>query len=109
MLEKMQLQESPEVTSAGSMVYLDSLKAGSTAVTVQSLLTVDGTKYVGYPYTMEYTFSTQYRRTQGIGGSQLTDTSGRLQLREFKLLFEDSGRFNVTTTSQGVSHSYALR
>ena len=108
MLEKMQLQEAPEVTSAGSMVYLDSLKAGSTAATGQSLVTVDGTQYVGYPYTMEYTFSTQYRRTQGIGGSQLTDTSGRLQLREFKLLFEDSGRFNVTTTSQGVSHSYAF-
>jgi hypothetical protein len=108
MLEKMQLQESPKVTSTGKMVYLDSLQAGSTAATGQSLVTVDGTNYVGYPYTMSYTFSTQYKRTQGLGGSQLTDTSGRLQMRKFSVLYEDTGHFNVETISQGVSHTYSF-
>jgi len=105
-LEKMQLQEAPEFTPSGSMVFLDGLTASSTALAGQSVVTVDSVDYVGYPYKMEYTFSTQYKRTQGLGGSLLTDTSGRMQMRQFKLLYENTGRFDVQTISQGVTHTY---
>lgn len=105
-LEKMQLQEAPEFTPSGSMVYLDGLKPGLVPDAGQEAVVVDGFAYVGYPYTMEYTFSTQYKRSQGAGGSQLTDTSGRLQLRQFKLLYQDTGMFEVETVTQGVVHNY---
>ena len=108
-LEKMQLQEKPEVTNSGKMVYMDSLAAGSSPATNQATFTVDGQSFVGYPYTMSYTFSTQYKKTNGLGGSQVTDTSGRLQLRNFKLLYKDTGMFDVTTvTNSGQSHSYTF-
>ena len=108
-LEKMQLQENPEVTNSGKMVYMDSLAAGSSPATNQATFTVDGQSFVGYPYTMSYTFSTQYKKTNGLGGSQVTDTSGRLQLRNFKLLYKDTGMFDVTTvTNSGQSHSYTF-
>jgi len=106
-LEKMQLQEAPEFTPSGSMVYLDGLQSANSPLSGQELVTVDGFQYAGYPYTMAYTFSTQYKRTQGLGGSQLTDTSGRLQMRQFKLLYEDTGHFTVETSSQGSSHTYS--
>ena len=108
LLEKMQLQESPEVTTTGKMVYLDALASGSTPAANQITTTIDGQSFVGYPYDMSYTFSTQYKRTAGAGGSQVTDTSGRLQLRNFKLLYKDTGSFKVTTNTQGVSHSYSF-
>ena len=107
-LEKMQLQESPEVTATGKMVYLDGLASGSTPATNQVTVTLDGESFVGYPYTMAYTFSTQYKRSAGAGGSQITDTSGRLQLRQFKLLYQNTGSFSVTTNTQGVVHSYGF-
>jgi len=106
MLEKMQLQESPEVTATGQMVYLDGLKAGTTLLANQVAVTVGSEAFVGYPYTMAYTFSTQYKRDRGAGGSQLTDTSGRLQLRQFKLLYQNTGKFSVSTDTQGTIHSY---
>ena len=102
----MQLQESPEVTATGKMVYLDALRTGTNELTNQSEVSIDGESFVGYPYTMSYTFSTQYKRSQGIGGSQLTDTSGRLQMRSFKILYENTGRFTVNTASQGATNSY---
>jgi hypothetical protein len=105
-LEKMQLQESPEVTATGKMVYLDALRAGTDELTNQSEVSIDGESFVGYPYTMSYTFSTQYKRSQGMGNSQLTDTSGRLQMRSFKILYENTGRFTVNTSSQGATNSY---
>jgi hypothetical protein len=105
-LEKMQLQESPEVTATGKMVYLDALRTGTNELTNQSEVSIDGESFVGYPYTMSYTFSTQYKRSQGLGGSQLTDTSGRLQMRSFKILYENTGRFTVNTASQGATNSY---
>lgn len=105
-LEKMQLQEAPEVTPAGKMVYLDALAEGSVTGEGQETVTIDDVSYVGYPYTMSYQFSTQYKRSAGAGGSQVTDTSGRLQLRQFKLLYQNTGKFEVTTTTQGVTHSY---
>ena len=107
-LEKMQLQESPEVTATNKMVYLDSLASGSSPAANQVTVTLDGESFVGYPYTMAYTFSTQYKRTSGANGSQLTDTSGRLQLRQFKLLYKNTGSFSVTTNTQGVIHSYGF-
>ena len=108
-LERMQLQEAPVVTTSGKMVYLDSLAAGSSPATNQVTFTVDGQSFVGYPYTMSYTFSTQYKKTSGLGGSQVTDTSGRLQLRNFKLLYKDTGMFGVSTvTTSGQAHSYTF-
>ena len=105
-LEKMQLQESPEITATGKMVFLDALESGSTPAANQITTTIDGESFVGYPYTMSYTFSTQYKKSVGAGGSQLTDTSGRLQLRNFKLLYQNTGMFKVTTLTQGIAHTY---
>jgi hypothetical protein len=105
-LEKMQLQEAPKLTSAGKMVYLDGITTGTVPAINQEVVTVDGESFVGYPYNMTYTFSTQYKRSQGAGGSQVTDTSGRLQLRQFKLLYQYTGRFTVTTNTQGLIHTY---
>lgn len=105
-LEKMQLQEAPKLTAAGKMVYLDAIEAGTVPATDQIAVTVDGENFVGYPYDMAYTFSTQYKRSQGAGGSQVTDTSGRLQLRQFKLLYKDTGKFTVTTDTQGMFNTY---
>jgi hypothetical protein len=105
-LEKMQLQESPEITATGKMVFLDALESGSTPAANQITTTIDGESFVGYPYTMSYTFSTQYKKSVGAGGSQLTDTSGRLQLRNFKLLYQNTGMFKVTTLTQGIEHTY---
>ena len=105
-LEKMQLQESPELTTTGKMVYLDGITAGTSPSANQVKTTIDGESFVGYPYTMSYTFSTQYKRSAGAGGSQVTDTSGRLQLRQFKLLYQNTGKFKVTTDTQGQLHTY---
>jgi hypothetical protein len=107
-VEKMQLQEQPVFKATDGMIYMDALSDSSTTAAGQTLVNVQGNDYTGYPYTMSYTFSTQYKRTQGQGGSLLTDTSGRLQLRQMTLLYEDTGRFSVTTTAHGVSHSYSF-
>lgn len=107
-LEKMQLQEAAEFTPSGKMVYLDSVKQGATAEEGQVVVNVDNVDYVGYPYSMEYTFSTIYKRNQGSNGSQITDTSGRLQLRNFKLLYQDTGKFEVETITQGVPYTYSF-
>ena len=107
-LEKMQLQEAPELTASGKMVYLDGITSGTVTQANQTAVTVDGEDFVGYPYTMNYTFSTQYKRSAGAGGSQVTDTSGRLQLRQFKLLYQNTGKFNVTTDTQGMINSYSF-
>jgi hypothetical protein len=107
-LEKMQLQEAPELTASGKMVYLDGITSGTVTQANQTAVTVDGENFVGYPYSMDYTFSTQYKRSAGAGGSQVTDTSGRLQLRQFKLLYQNTGKFNVTTDTQGMINSYSF-
>ena len=105
-LEKMQLQEKPTVTPNDKMVYLDGLQEGNTPAANQVTVNVDGIDFVGYPYTQKYVFSTQYKRSAGINGSQVTDTSGRLQMRKFKVLFKDTGQFRVETITNGQVHSY---
>jgi len=107
-LEKMQLQEAPKLLANGEMVYLDAIAAGTVPLANQVAVTLGGESFVGYPYTMSYTFSTQYKRSQGAGGSQVTDTSGRLQLRQFKLLYQNTGNFTVTTDTQGLIHTYGF-
>jgi len=106
LLEKMQLQEAPQITGGGEMVYLDGLASGSSPAANQTTITFDSASFVGYPYNMSYTFSTQYKRSSGAGGSQVTDTSGRLQLRQFKLLYQNTGKFKVTTEIQGQVYTY---
>ena len=55
---------------------------------------------IGEPYEMHYRFSTQ-RLTQSSGGSNQGEIiSGRLQLRNFYLKFEDTGFFKVEVTPQ---------
>ena len=55
---------------------------------------------IGEPYEMHYRFSTQ-RLTQSSGGSNQGEViSGRLQLRNFYLKFEDTGFFKVEVTPQ---------
>ena len=55
---------------------------------------------IGEPYEMHYRFSTQ-RLTQSGGGSNQGEViSGRLQLRNFYLKFEDTGFFKVEVTPQ---------
>jgi len=105
-LEKMQLQESPKITTEGKMVHLDAIQSGTVPAANQVAVTVDGQNFVGFPYTMSYKFSTMYKKSTGAGGSQVTDTSGRLQLRQFKVLFEDTGSFIATTSGQGSVHNY---
>ena len=53
---------------------------------------------IGEPYEMHYRFSTQ-RLTQSSGGTNQGEViSGRLQLRNFYLKFEDTGFFKVEVT-----------
>lgn len=106
-LEKMQLQENPSIGNTDEMIYLDALTQSTTAAEGQELVTTNSVDYVGYPYEFKYTFSTQYKRSQGAGGSQITDTSGRLQMREFKVLFKDSGQFKAETITNGEQHTYS--
>ena len=55
---------------------------------------------IGESYEMHYRFSTQ-RLTQSSGGSNQGEViSGRLQLRNFYLKFEDTGFFKVEVTPQ---------
>ena len=55
---------------------------------------------IGEPYEMHYRFSTQ-RLTQSSGGTNQGEViSGRLQLRNFYLKFEDTGFFKVEVTPQ---------
>jgi hypothetical protein len=55
---------------------------------------------IGEPYEMHYRFSTQ-RLTQSSGGQNQGEViSGRLQLRNFYLKFEDTGFFKVEVTPQ---------
>ena len=55
---------------------------------------------IGEPFEMHYRFSTQ-RLTQSSGGQNQGEIiSGRLQLRNFYLKFEDTGFFKVEVTPQ---------
>lgn len=53
--------------------------------------------YIGKPYTMRYRFSTQYVRDK----NGLAISTGRLQLRTFKVRFKDAGPFRAEVTPKG--------
>ncbi len=105
-LEPMQLQENPTTGGTDSAVHLDGLQEGTNPSGNQEQCNHEGVSYVGYPYEQKYVFSTQYKRSQGLNGSQITDTSGRLQMRKFKVLYKDTGPFRIETAANGQLHSY---
>lgn len=51
--------------------------------------------FIGQQYALRYTFSHQFLRESGQNGSQTALVSGRLQMRTWTLVFEDSGFFSV--------------
>lgn len=58
------------------------------------------TMVVGEPYTLKYVFTTiTIKRAQG--DVQISDTSGRLQLRNMRVNYADSGYFRVSVENSG--------
>ena len=51
------------------------------------------TVWVGVPYTFDYTFSTQYVKV-----AEVSTTSGRLQMRNFSIIYEDTTFFQAKVT-----------
>ena len=58
------------------------------------------TVIVGQPYVLKYTFSTIHLKRQQ-GDTQIADTAGRLQLRNMRINYADSGYFKVSVTNKG--------
>lgn len=54
--------------------------------------------FIGQQYELRYTFSHQFLRESSQNGSQSALVSGRLQMRAWTLVFEDSGFFSVSVT-----------
>jgi hypothetical protein len=60
----------------------------------------DKTMVVGEPYNLKYTFTTiSIKRQQG--DAQVADQSGRLQLRNMRINYADSGYFKVSVVNKG--------
>ena len=60
----------------------------------------DKTVIVGEPYNLKYTFTTIHFKRQA-GDTQVADTSGRLQLRNMRISYADSGYFKVVVVNKG--------
>lgn len=58
------------------------------------------TMVVGEPYNLKYTF-TQISIKRAQGDVQVSDTSGRLQLRNMRVNYADSGYFKVSVDNKG--------
>jgi hypothetical protein len=78
-------------------------------------LTVDGDQtatkfYVGEAYKKSYTFSTQVLKEADAGGSEKVIGDGRLQLRTWSLVFDNTGYFvlKITPAHTGETSSYPL-
>jgi len=54
--------------------------------------------FIGQQYALRYTFSHQFLRESSQNGSQSALVSGRLQMRAWTLVFEDTGFFSVAVT-----------
>ncbi len=54
--------------------------------------------FIGQQYELRYTFSHQFLRESGQNGSQSALVSGRLQMRTWTLVFEDTGFFAIAVT-----------
>lgn len=54
--------------------------------------------YIGKNYEFRYTFSTISVKEQADGGGQITVGSGRLQLRNLAVLYDDTGYFRAEVT-----------
>jgi hypothetical protein len=61
--------------------------------------------FIGIPYESKYTLSEQYVR-ESSGRGLVAVTSGRYQIRNISLNFENSGYFQVEVTPEGRSTSY---
>lgn len=78
-------------------------------------LTVDGDQtaakfYVGEAYKKSYTFSTQVLKEADSGGSEKVIGDGRLQLRTWSLVYDNTGYFvlKITPAHTGETSSYPL-
>ena len=68
-----------------------------------------GTYSVGRKYMFKYEMSTVVPRFNSRGGTQRTDTEGRLQLRKVSFNFADTGLFDVKVTPEGrETYSYTF-
>jgi hypothetical protein len=54
--------------------------------------------YIGLRYTMRYRFSTQFIKKDSGGGALVAVDGGRLQLKNWSIRYEDTGRFDVEVT-----------
>jgi hypothetical protein len=73
-----------------------------------STYTIEGNHtslFIGIPYESKYTLSEQYVR-ESSGRGLVSITSGRYQIRNISLNFENSGYFQVEVTPEGRSTSY---
>ncbi len=56
--------------------------------------------FIGQQYVLRYMFSHQFLRQSAPNGSQSAVVSGRLQMRTWTLVFEETGFFAVSVTSK---------
>jgi len=92
-------QGNTKTLKPGQVLLTSNAVDGST-----STITISGdyrnSKFIiGEPYEMHYRFS-QQRLTQSVNNNQGEVISGRLQLRNFILKFEDTGFFKVEVTPE---------
>jgi hypothetical protein len=71
---------------------ITSLRPTTTTITATGDYSAQ-TVWVGVPYTFDYTFSTQYVKV-----AEVATTSGRLQLRNFSIVYEDTTFFQAKVT-----------
>lgn len=82
------------VTGAPAMLYVtDKGKQVTAAEAATYAATAGNTVYVGYPYTFKYEFSEQV-----VTNNKEPISTGRLQLRNMTVLYNDTGFFKAVTT-----------
>ena len=95
------LPYTPDASDTIEVYTQDGLKlqssfSGST-VTLNSPVTEDTAVWVGYPYTMKYTFSEQLFKASA-GNSKSSSAASKLMVRNGALFFDDTAYFQVKVT-----------
>jgi len=92
-------------TIAGQIINIVSQTDGGTDIVVAGDYTSEKF-FIGEAYTFEYQFSQQYLRTQSnVTGTRSAISEGRLQIKNFRVSYNDTGYFTTSVTPVGRSES----